>query len=245
MKKLAVAAFIAAIGLTLPICSPNAYAQETTAGLQGTVKDASGGAIAGATIELTSPALIGGARKQQTDGSGNYRFASLAPGDYTVVVTAKGFRTFRQVGIDLSVGRLPNLDVKLEVGAVTETVEVSSAAAMVDTTQSKVAVTVQREVLDNVPKGRSFQTLIPFAPGARGEPLQSGSTSGAGSGYQIDGAGDSENVYLIDGVNTTNIQNGGVGKQFQMEFIDEVQIKSSSFEAEFGGALGGVIIVVP
>ena len=54
-----------------------------------------------------------------------------------------------------------------------------------------------------------------------------------------------ENVYLMDGVNITNIQNGGVGKNFQMEFIEEVQIKSSSFEAEFGGALGGVINAVP
>ena len=65
------------------------------------------------------------------------------------------------------------------------------------------------------------------------------------AGYQIDGASDSENVFLIDGVNTTNIQNGGVGKNFQMDFIQEVQIKSSSFEAEFGGALGGVINAVP
>ena len=54
-----------------------------------------------------------------------------------------------------------------------------------------------------------------------------------------------ENVYLIDGVNTTNIQNGGVGKSFQMDFVEEVQIKSSSFEAEYGGALGGVINAVP
>jgi hypothetical protein len=251
MKKLAVAACLAAIGLMMPGFSPNAWAQETTAGLMGTVRDASGGAVAGATVELSGSAMIGGARKVQSDSDGNYRFAALAPGEYTIAASAKGFRTFRQVGIDLTVGRLPILDIKLEVGAVTETVEVTSSAAMVDTTQSKVAVTVDHQTLDNVPKGRSFQTLIPFAPGARGEPLQTGVAAGGSTlggvqtGFQIDGAGDSENVYLIDGVNTTNIQNGGVGKQFQMEFVDEVQIKSSSFEAEFGGALGGVINVVP
>jgi len=120
---------------------------------------------------------------------------------------------------------------------------------MVDMTQSKISVTVPSEVSDNLPKGRSFQTLIPFAPGARGEPLQSGSaigsSAGAGQGYQIDGASDSENVYMVDGVNITNIQNGGLTKNFQMEFVDEVQIKTSSFEAEFGGALGGVINVIP
>ena len=102
-------------------------------------------------------------------------------------------------------------------------------------------MTVAKELLDNIPKGRSFQTVIPFAAGARGEPLQGPNSAG----FQIDGASDSENVYLIDGVNTTNIQNGGVGKNFQMDFVDEVQVKSSSFEAEFGGALGGVINAVP
>ncbi|MBZ5723847.1 MAG: TonB-dependent receptor [Acidobacteriia bacterium] len=229
---------------------PCAFAQETTAGFQGVVKDPSGASVANATVEVSGPALIG-TRKQQTDDAGNYRFAALAPGEYTLTVSAAGFRTYKQSGIDLSVGRLPSIDVHLEVGVVAETVEVSGTAPMVDTTQSKVAITVTHEVLSNIPNaGRSFQTLIPFASGARAEPLQSGSTTGssasAGTGYQIDGASDSENVYLIDGVNTTNIQNGGVGQQnFKLDFIDEVQIKSSSFEAEHGGALGGVINTIP
>lgn len=222
---------------------PGVFAQETTAGLQGTVKDATGGVVPGASLEVTGSALIG-TRKVQTDTGGNYRFAALPPGSYTLTVSAKGFRTSKQAGIELSVGRLPILDVKLEIGTVTETVEVSSLASVIDTTQSKVATTVQKDVLDNLPKGRSFQSVIPFAPGARQEPLQSTNTS-RDNGFQIDGASDSENVYMIDGVNTTNIQNGGVGKSFQMDFIQEIQIKSSSFEAEFGGALGGVINAVP
>lgn len=99
-------------------------------------------------------------------------------------------------------------------------------------------------MIDLIPKGRSFQSLIPFAAGARQEPLQGG-TSSRTNGFQIDGASDSENVYLIDGVNTTQIQSGGVGRNFQTDFLQEVQIKSSSFEAEYGGALGGVINAVP
>lgn len=220
-------------------CLTAAFGQETTAGFQGTVKDATGGGIPNATLEVTSPALIG-ARKVNTDNEGNYRFAALPPGTYVVTVTAKGFRTTKQGGIDLTVGRLPNLDIKLEIGTVTETVEVSSLAAVVDTTQSKVAVSVEKSLMDNIPKGRSFESLIPFAPGARQEPLQ----ATAGGGYQVDGASDGENVFMVDGINTTNIQNGGSGKGFQMEFIQEVQVKSSSFEAEFGGALGGVVNAV-
>jgi len=218
-------------------------AQETTAGLQGSIKDPSGALIANATIEVTSPAMIG-SRKVATDGAGVFRIAALPPGTYTLTVSAPGFRTYKGSGIELSAGRLPNLDVQLQVGALAETIEVSDAALAVDVTQSKVAVTVSREVLQSIPKGRSFQSVIPFAAGARAEPMQGG-TSSRDNGFQIDGATDSENVYLIDGVNTTNIQSGGVGKNFQVEFIEEVQIKSSSFEAEHGGALGGVINAVP
>ena len=225
--------------LALVVCLAGiGLAQETTAGFVGTVKDPSGAVIANAAIEVSGPALIG-TRRVQTDSVGNYRFAALPPGQYTMTVSSPGFRNYRQTGIDLRVGRLPSIDVQLEVGAVAETVEVSGTPTMVDLTQSKVAVTVPSQVMDIIPKGRSFQTLIPFAPGARQEPLQ-----GVNAGYQIDGASDSENVYLIDGVNTTQIQNGGVGKPFQIDFVEEVQIKSSSFEAEFGGALGGVINAV-
>ncbi len=231
------------VALIALLVLPCAFSQETTAGFQGVVKDASGGVIANATLEVTSPELIG-TRKIQSDAAGNYRFAALQPGTYELTVTAPGFRTYKQTGIELAAGRLPIIDVQMAVGTVAETVVVSGAAPAVDTTQSKVAVTVSQDVLDEIPKGRSFQSLIPFAPGARMEPLQSVSTNRT-SGFQIDGASDSENVYLIDGVNTTNIQNGGAGKDFQMDFVREIQIKSSSFEAEFGGALGGVINAVP
>lgn len=217
---------------------PCVLGQETTAGLQGTVKDPSGASVANATVEVTGEALIG-TRRVKTDESGAYRVTQLPAGTYSLTVTVPGFRTFKQVGIDLAVGRLPSVDVKLEVGGVAEVIEVAGAPTAVDVTQSKVQVTVSRENLDALPQGRSFQSVIPFAAGARQEPLQGGT-----NGFQVDGASNGENVYMIDGVNTTNIQNGGVGKSFQMDFVEEVQVKSSSFEAEYGGALGGVINAV-
>jgi hypothetical protein len=228
--------FSCAIALVILPC---AFAQENTTGLEGVVKDPSGAVVPRASVEVSGPALLG-VRKVTTDSSGSYHITAIPPGTYTLTVVATGFRTYKQTGIELGVGRLPNIDVQLLVGAVAETVEVSSRAPVVDVTQSKVATTVEKEVLEDIPKGRSFQSVIQFAPGARQEPLQ-----GTTNGFQIDGASDSENVYLIDGVNTTNIQNGGVGKAFQMDFVQEVQVKTSSFEAEYGGALGGVINVVP
>jgi hypothetical protein len=235
-------------GLTLVLCLlvttvfvASVFAQETTAGVQGVIKDASGAVLSKATVEVTSSALQG-VKKLETDSSGYYRFANLPPGDYTITVTAQGFKTLKQGGVRLIAGALPSIDLKLEVGGTEQTVEVSAAPPIVDVTQSKVQTNVSEEVLASIPKGRSFQSVIPFAPGARQEPLQSSRTDpGRLNGFQIDGASDSENVYMSEGLNITNIYGGGVGANVPMEFIQEVQVKSSSFEAEFGGANGGVI----
>ena len=228
---------------------PAAFAQETTAGIQGTIKDAHGGTVPGATVEVTGPALIG-KKEVKTDSTGVYRFTNLPPGEYTLTVTAPNFRTYKGTGIDLSAGRLPIIDVQLEIGTTSQVVEVTAAAPIVDVTESKAAATVTEDILNAIPKGRSFQSVIPFAPGARQEPLQSAARSvlsqgGAGrsGGFQIDGASDSENTYMVEGMDTTDIQNGGVGANVPMEFIQEVQIKSSGFEAEYGGGSGVVNVI--
>src|ERR1017187_6283417 len=96
--------FLPAVLIALLI-SPSVFGQETTAGLQGTVKDPSGASLVNATIEISGAALIG-TRKLKTGDAGEYRVTALPPGSYTLTVTAPGFRTFKQVGIDLAVGRL-------------------------------------------------------------------------------------------------------------------------------------------
>ena len=247
MKNARLVRFVAVLSLALlvgAISIPALLGQETTAGIQGSVKDSSGAVVAKATVEITGPALIG-IKKADTDSAGNFRFASLPPGDYSLTVNAAGFRTYKHSGITLEAGRLPSLDVILSVGSTSETVEVTGEAPLVDVTQSKVAVTITQDELANIPKGRSFQSVIPFAPGARQEPMQSSRTdSGRLNGFQIDGASDAENVYMSEGLNTTAIYGGGVGANVPMEFVQEVQVKSSSFEAEFGGATGGVVNVI-
>jgi hypothetical protein len=113
---------LAACAIVLP-----ALGQETTAGIQGTIKDPAGGVVVKATVEVAGSALLG-ARKVQTDDAGSYRITALPPGDYTLTVTAPGFRTSKIAGIALTVGRLPNIDVELQVGAVAESVEVSATS---------------------------------------------------------------------------------------------------------------------
>lgn len=234
-----------------------AFAQETTAGLQGSVKDPQGAVISKAVVEVSGPALIG-VKKLETDASGYYRFANLPPGPYSITVSAQGFRTLKQSGITLLAGQLPTIDLTLQVGASEQTIEVSSAAPLVDVAQSKVQTNISQDTLASIPKGESYQSVIQFAPGARVEPLQAptgGNAIGNGSysnhqgtnqgnGYQIDGASNSENSYLVEGMETASAFDGASSANVPVEFIQEVQMKTSGFEAEHGGALGGVVNVI-
>src|SRR5690348_412933 len=162
---------IIVVVLAIAMVVPLLFGQETTAGLQGIVKDPSGAVVAKAMVEVTSPALIG-VKKLETDASGYYRFANLPPGTYTIITSAPNFRTKKMEGLALAVGKLPTIDITLEIGMAAETVEVSGQAPLVDVTQSKVQTNITEDVLHDVPKGRSYQSVIQFAPGSRVEPLQ-------------------------------------------------------------------------
>ena len=244
--------FAAALSLFLLVLAliPSANAQETTGAIQGTVTDPSGAVVVGADVTATGDKLIRPA-KATTDSHGFYRLNALPSGTYKITVSGGGMNA-SATDLKLTAGALPNLNFKLTLGAEVE-INVSANVALVDVTQSKVETTISNEVLQEIPKGRSFQSVIPFAPGARQEPLQSVNTASTvngnlnanrSGGFQIDGASDSENLYLSEGVNITAINGGGVGYNVPMEFVQDVQVKSSSFEAEYGGALGGVVNVI-
>ncbi len=241
-RIVAVVSFLLLFALAL---LPAAFAQETTGAIQGTITDPTGAVVAGAKVTATADKLIK-PETATTDSHGFYRLNALPPGNYTLMVSGSGM-TAKATDLNLTAGALPNLNIQLKVGSET-VIDVSTAIALVDVTQSKVETTITNEVLQEIPKGRSFQSVIPFAPGARQEPLQSttgGTLNGNRTGgFQIDGASDSENVYSSEGVNVTDIVGGGVGYNVPMEFVQDVQVKSSSFEAEYGGAMGGVVNVV-
>jgi hypothetical protein len=241
---------------------PIANAQETTAAVQGTVTDPTGAVVPDATVTVTSNSLIKSA-STKTDSHGFYRLNALPPGSYTLVVDGGGM-SYKATDLKLAAGDLPNFNVKLTASGTVAVVDVSSSVAMVDVTQSKVETVIDKEQIDALPKsGRSFQSVLTLAPGVRQEPLQSlaivnGSSApnaagnaniGGGSsrmnGFQVDGASDSENVYMMDGVNISNIQGGGIGLNVPGEFFQQVSIKNGAIDAQYGGALGGVINVIP
>ena len=233
------------------------FSQETTAGLQGTVKDPSGAVVPNAQIVVAGTTLIGD-KQTKTDSSGYYRFANLPPGTYSITVKAQGFKTVKQEGTDLLVGHLPTVDFTLEVGGTESVVEVSGEAPLVDVTTNTNQTNVTEDMISNAPHGLSFQSMIQFAPMARNEPLAGGQMVGGGTGgalpgssgnggevgYSIGGAADSESMYLVEGQDTENISGGASQANVPFEFIQEVQIKTSGIEAEHGGALGGVINVI-
>lgn len=215
-----------------------ASAQETWGSVRGTVTDPTGGAVPGAQVELMGGALPR-ALTVTTDSTGGFRFAQAPPATgYTVTVSLAGFRTSRVGGVSVELGKATSVDVKLEVGQVTESVIVSGTAVMVDTQSSTSSVAVDRSFFDNLPKGRSFYDLIAIAPGARNE-------SKAG-GYQVDGASGSENTYYLDGMEVTNIQTGVLdsANRVPVEMVQQVQIKNGVMEAQYGGAMGGVVNAV-
>jgi Carboxypeptidase regulatory-like domain len=241
----------------------NVFAQETTGGLQGTVKDPSGAVISKAQVELTGAALAG-KKSLETDNSGYYRFANLPPGTYMVTAKAGGFSELKREGVTIEVGHLPTLDLVLPIGAAGTVVEVTGEAPVIDVTTNQNQTNVTSDVIANEPHGYSFQSVIQFAPMARNEPLggmtQAGmGTGGAGGtggstpgssgngqqfGYSVGGASDSENGYLVEGQDTEQLSGGYSKANVPFQFIQEVQIKSSGIEAEHGGALGGVVNVV-
>jgi len=241
---------------------PSANAQETTAAVQGIVTDPSGAVVPDATVTATSVSLIKPAYTK-TDSHGFYRLNALPPGSYMIVVDGGGM-SFKATDLKLSAGDLPNFNIRLTAAGTVAVIDVNSSVAMVDVTQSKVETVIDKEQINALPRsGRSFQSVLTLAPGVRQEPLQSlaivnGSTTpnaagnaniGGGAsrmnGFQVDGASDSENLYMMDGVNITNIQGGGIGLNVPSEFFQQVSIKNGAIEAQYGGALGGVINVIP
>jgi len=215
----------------LTMLAAGALAQETTAGLQGTVKDPSGATVPHAKVVVTTDTLIG-EKQLETDANGYFRFANLPPGNYAVTVTASGFTTAKRELV-LEVGHLPTLDVVLELGKGSETVEVSSAAPAIDVTTNVTTTNVTQDVINNIPHGLSFQSVIQFAPAARNEPLMgnntmtavtsfnsaatgngNGNSSAGGAvngntfGFSVAGGADSENSYLVEGQETANLIGG-------------------------------------
>jgi hypothetical protein len=226
---LAVAFALVAFALVLP-----AGAQEQVGSIRGTVTDASAAVLPGASIEAVS---AGGTRlTTMTNSVGEFRFPRVPPGTYSVIARLDGFTPAERQNVSVTLGATASVDFTLEVGAVTETISVIGEAGQVDVKSSATAKTITSEQIELLPKGRDFTGIATQAAGVANE--------GFVGGLSIDGASGSENRFVIDGVDTTHPQDGLSGQDLVTDFIEEVQVKSAGYQAEYGGSVGGVINAV-
>jgi hypothetical protein len=222
-----------------------AAAQVTTGTISGRITDAQGLAVPGTTVTLTGAQ---GARTFVTDGDGNFSAPFLTPGAYTVRAELQGFKAVEARNVNVSLGQTTTLNLKMEVGGLTETVEVTGAASVVDTRSTTTGAVIDSDMLSRVPVGRRVTDTLYLAPGV------SSSGSAGRANPSISGSSGLDNQYVIDGVNVTNtgygaigsysIVFGSLGTATPYDFVKEVQVKTGGYEAEFGQSMGGVVNIV-
>ncbi|MEZ5305934.1 MAG: TonB-dependent receptor [Pyrinomonadaceae bacterium] len=215
-----------------------AFGQGRFGTIEGTISDANGDVIPGATVTVENSANTAGFKQTVTaDGSGYFSVRVLA-GTYKVSATADGFETSTRT-VTASLDQATSASMQIKPGAGTTVVDVTSdTAVIVDLGDTKIDTNITKEVIDALPKGTTFASLLKIAPNVRPEAL--------GAGPNIDGASGAENVYVVDGQEVTNFRTGQLNSNNNLpfEFLQEVQIKATGFEAEYGGATGGVINAV-
>ena len=231
MRKL----LLGCAALAFLVMGTPAAAQETRGSIEGTIKDSGGGVLPGATVEA---AITGGtAVTTVTDARGVYRFPSLTPGTYSVKATMSGFSQAKLDNVQVTIGAILTVNLNMTPGGVTETVEVKASSPVIDVKQNAVTNVVTSEVIDLIPKtGTGILGALSGLPGA-------GQESRLG-GFGIDGAGASENRYIIDGMDVSSLQNGTLGRDLNITFIDSIQVKSSGYNAEYRAATGGVVSAI-
>jgi len=215
----------------LMIVSPVVFAQEQTSAVQGTVRDPSKGVVAGARVEARG--VAGVTIAATTDFLGFYRIASLTPGRYVVAARAQGFEPKESPTLELTLGASPVIDFELAVASSSVEITVDSNAPVIDTTSSTTSMSMKSELFDQLPHARDFTSIATFSGLA--------SSEFRAHGISIGGSTGAENRFVLDGVDITNPLDGSSGKVVIPEIVDEVQVKLAGYEAEFGGATGGVI----
>jgi hypothetical protein len=240
---------ILALGLILASVSP-VFAQVTTGTISGSVTDTTGAVLPGVKIVILNEDT-GVFRTVDTDAAGRYSAPSLSLGNYRITATLEGFQTEVRSGLVLTVGRAAIVDLKLSVGAVSQTVEVTGEAPLVQTTEATVGYLVEDRSIRDLPlNGRDLTQLILLNPGvvsAVTSRADSG-TVGFGKRISISGSRGEDSAYLLDGsyVNdfSRHIPAGPSGALLGAETVREFQVLTNSFSAEYGRAMGGVFNAV-
>jgi hypothetical protein len=222
----------ALVGLAWPAAAQNIG--RTTGVITGVVTDESGGVLPGVTLTAASPALVG-TQTAVTDGAGVFNLPALTAGLYRVAAELPGFATAVAENVELRVGDTLRVNFTLRVGGLETVVQVE--APLISVVSSERGQDFTAKEFSELPKGRTWETLVDQAPSINTESL-TGQT-----GLSFQGASVNENVYIVDGVDTTRVTTGVGGQPVVFEFVDTIQVKSGFVGAEYGGALGGIVNV--
>jgi hypothetical protein len=222
-----------------------AYAQSATGDIQGTVVDQSGAVLPGVTVTVTNTAT-GVQRELVTDTEGRFTAPGLQVGPYEVTAALQGFATRRQENLRVQIGETNTLRLELGVAALTDTITVSGTAPVLETTRTQVSSVVNSTAVANLPvNGRNFTDFVLLTPGVTRDTRQ-GDISFAGqrgtlNSLIVDGA-DNNNTFFGQALGRTG--SGRAPYQFSQEAVQEFQVNTSAYSAEFGRAGGAVINVV-
>lgn len=214
-------------------------AQNPTASLVGTVKDPSGATIAGARIDVRN-ADTNEAREVTSDPKGEFAVTNLVPGRYNVGVSKEGFQSARQAGIELQMEQAARLEFHLQVGAVSESVEVTASAPAVNTENAvKGEVMVSKEIVEMPLDGRNISDLAYLTPGVAAAPA-----GALGSPFNINGARGDNTNFVLDGFNDQNARAASMKVSPSLEALDEFKMQTTGYSAEYGRLAGGVMNMV-
>ena len=207
----------------------------------GNVSDQSGAAVPDCTVTATN-VNTGLTRTTKTDAAGGYRFESMVPGPYTVKAEKTGFQTSEVAQQELHVAASLTMDVVLQVGSVTQTVEVQAVAPLLNTTNATVGTTItNNNVLEMPLNGRAYTDLLELVPGSVNN--GGGIYQATGSNYSVSGNRSEQNDYTLDGVSNNEEFFKAYGIQPAIDSIQEFQVRTNITSAEFGEAAGANVAV--
>jgi outer membrane receptor protein involved in Fe transport len=214
----------------------DASAQSSTSGaVRGAIKDkATGEALIGATVVATSTVLQG-EQVVITDESGLYFIDNLPPGTYTLTVFYNDAK-FSRGNVLIQVGKqaVVNVPVDTSSGAGGETIVIQGNAPIVDQGSTKTGVSITKEYTENIPVGRTFGAVLGASSGSQTDAY----------GVSMQGSTSVESTYIVEGINTTDTAYGGISSNLPNEFVQETEVITGGYNAEFGRSTGGVINVV-
>jgi hypothetical protein len=229
------------IGVVLTACVIPGLAQDRAA-INGTVTDPMGATVAGATVELRSPAT-GFHRRTTSQTSGNYEFPLLPVGTYQISVSSQGFKPYSVTGVDLLFGQARTVDIRLALGATSESIVVTASAESLDRNNAEVDGVIESPQISEIPlNGRNWATLMTLAPGAI--------NTGAGSQRDIrfDGHSLDDSNFTLDGIDISGVQEqtekAETRLSISLDSIAEFRVATSVYTAENGAAGGAQISVV-